>query len=251
MSIPNGTNRKSPGFASLRLLPYTILLCKHMKRITTVALWICAILVSATVAFAQSTFEGRIVYSITADIAGGGAMEMVCSLKGEKVRARMDMGGSTVDMYLREDGKSVVAVVMGQVMEMSAPQVTAPTEKDFAITPTGKKETINGYASEEHVVKSEEGEVSAWVTKDIERESMDAVLKALKFVSDANASAKTQAAYDELAKTGVIPVRMVMQTEQGKVTIDLVKIEKVPLSDDLFVVPAGLDAQKMTPGVTH
>lgn len=219
-----------------------------MKRITTFALWICTMIVSAQGAFAQSQFEGRIVYSLSADAFGGQPMEMVCNLKGEKCMMKMDMGPmGAMEMYVRDGGKSIVTVMAGQAMEMEIgdPSTSEQEASDVTITATGKKETINGYAAEEHIASMKEGELTLWVTKDIEKDLMAAVLKAQKLQSNGSGSAGTAAAFQKLFEGGAMPVRVSMQTAQGGMTIDLVKIEKKSLSDDVFAVPAGLNIQKM------
>lgn len=216
-----------------------------MKRIPCFALALVAALTSA-----------RADLTIVQKIEGAGALpEMTMKIKGEKVRIE-----ATPEVTSIFDGKTgeMVNIMNAQkmVMRMSAEQAKAaaamagnqlaaqgakPGEK-VKVTPTGKKEKINGHDTEEYVAETPAYKASYWVAKNYPQG--DAIMKQLQATSSQALSATSMGMPDFRDFPG-LPIRtnVSMGGQNYSTTITAVKMDPLPESE--FTVPQGYQEMKM------
>lgn len=216
-----------------------------MKRIPCFALALVAALTSA-----------RADLTIVQKIEGAGALpEMTMKIKGEKVRIE-----ATPEVTSIFDGKTgeMVNIMNAQkmVMRMSAEQAKAaaamagnqlaaqgakPGEK-VKVTPTGKKEKINGHDTEEYVAETPAYKASYWVAKNYPQG--DAIMKQLQATSSQALSATSMGMPDFRDFPG-LPIRtnVSMGGQNYSTTITAVKMDTLPESE--FTVPQGYQEMKM------
>ena len=216
-----------------------------MKRIICLAVLACALLTSA-----------RADLTIVQKIEGAGAMpEMTMKIKGDKIRI-----DATPEITSIFDGKTgeVVNIMRSQkmVMRMSADQAKAasamtgnqlaaqgqkPGEK-VKITPTGKKEKINGHDTEEYVAETPSFKASYWVAKAYPQG--DLIMKQLQATSSQAWNA-TGTGMPDFRDFPGFPIRtnVTMGGQQYVTTVTAVKMDPLPDSD--FAVPQGYQEMKM------
>jgi Domain of unknown function (DUF4412) len=187
---------------------------------------------------AQDTFEGTLTWTMTmpsiADKIG-----IVINFKGLKSEMEENMGslGSLKmwsDRATRKNYIAMSSVKNGTVEDMGDIGLTT-TSTSFDIEPTGRKETIAGYAAEEYVNKNPKGDASMWVTSGLPKDVQYSIYSwyttssqdpnQLKFIKD-------------FTDRGLVPVRIGL-TIDGKtaMTMEFVKFERKHLSDALFIPP--------------
>ena len=110
------------------------------------------------------------------------------------------------------------------------------------MTPTGRKETINGYETEEYVRESPSMKESYWI--------------ALKYPDSAEIVKQLQAivpaAWNEIAKGMFdfrdfpgLPLRTVVKTDGKEITSTITSIKQDPLSEAEFSVPKDFQELKI------
>ncbi len=175
----------------------------------------------------------------------GPASEMTMKLKGDKMRVDMTPQVSTIFdsktgemLQLMKDQKTVVRM-SGEKMKAMANTMkkyngqTQTVEKP-KLTPTGKKETINGYEAEEFAVQSPTFKASYWLA--FKYPDGVAILKQLQSLSST--------AWDP-SNTGVpnfndlpaLPIKTVVSVSGTQLTSTLVSVKQDPVNDAEFVVP--------------
>lgn len=178
-----------------------------------------------------------------------GKTTLTLKVSGEK--ARMDMGDMITSIVDFKAGK-ITSLLHAQKMAMELPASALESAKKAAgaseakpdLQPTGKKETINGYACEKYTGKVQGYDVVYWITKDLPEQ--EAVLRPLEKLSG-NAH-PFQAALASGADFPGFPIRTIITTPQlgtSTVTVVSVKETDVPASD--FVVPADYQAMPAPP----
>lgn len=220
-------------------------------------LWIVALLFVAQNAQAQG-FEGRIIQSLSVPQLGDEKMEIVMNVKGEKLMVSTDMGpGGVMKMYSTNGGKSMIMVMeqmnMGMEMdlEQASSQATTASAEQSAMKPTGKKETVNGYAAEEWVATLDENNVmTMWLSADFDKSLVTAMQTAMKAQNAHSQSAAQSDILKTLTEKGMVAVRteMTMNGETAAI-VDLVKIEKTSIADAIFVPDPSIQIQKMDPSM--
>lgn len=216
-----------------------------MKRFT------CAALIALAV-----TASVRADLTIVQKIEGAGALrEMTMKIKGAKVRIE-----PTPEVTSIYDGKSgeIVNIMKSQkmVMRMSADQAKAaaamagnqpsaqgakPGEK-VKVTPTGKKEKINGYDTEEYVAETPDYKASYWVAKSYPE--VDSIMKQLQATNSEALSAGSMGMPDFRDFPGLaLRTNVSMGGQNYSTTIVAVKLD--PLPDTEFAVPEGYTEMKM------
>ena len=215
-----------------------------MKRLTCSAVLSLALLASA-----------RADLTIVQKIEGAGSLpEMTMKIKGDKIRIE-----ATPEVTSIFDGKTgEMANIMNAqkvVMRMSADQAKAaaamagnqltagakPGEK-VKVTPTGKKEKINGHDTEEYVVETPQYKASYWVAKNYPQG--DAIMKQLQATNSQAWNSASMGMPDFRDFPG-LPVRtnISMGGQNYATTITAVKLD--PLPDSEFTVPQGYQEMKM------
>lgn len=179
--------------------------------------------------------------------------DMTMTLKYKEGKMRVDMtkpvnmssivdakSGDTITML--HDQKMVTEIpgtLVKSLKDKAKAQMPASTEKqDFK--PTGKTETINGFACEEYSSTTPTlGTINIWTTKDIpEGEN---ILKEMSSISG-----DTDPVKDVLKDSDVpgFPIKTILDSPQfGKVTVTVVGLSQTPLPVEEFAVPA--DYQKI------
>lgn len=225
-----------------------------MIRFTKLALLLCTLLVVSGNLFAQDTFEGKITQTLKVPMLGGEAIPMIMNVKGEKMMMTMDkgpMGG--MKLFFQEGGKKMVTIMeaqnMGFELDMPAGAAAAGEQiPDFKAT--GKKETINGYASEEWAASLENGmTLNLWLSNDLDKSLIAAMTQSMKSLTMQNAPG-SEAIFGQIADKSMCAVRATIASGgETQAEIDLVKIEKTSIADDVFVVPSNIKLTKLDPSM--
>lgn len=180
--------------------------------------------------------------------AGAPTMNLTMKFKGDKVR--MDVGdkGSTImdiktgSMQTLMHEQKVVMAIPGDMLKKMQEQAaqSASEQKVEPPKPTGKKETINGFACEEYEATVNGTKVQVWVTRDLPAaEKMMAELNKLSQQSPMASIMKDQAVPG-------FPMKSIVEMPGGgKTTVSVVAVSENPLPDSEFAVPAGYKEMQM------
>ena len=206
-----------------------------------------ATVLTASTVFAETLKEGRITFEISLPMMNGEEVdeqmkammpyESVQYYKGNKSRNEMKAGfGSTVT--LMEQGKDTMILLMDMMgmknlrrMPLDDPKrKTSEQSPDIRYTEETKK--VAGYTCKKAVitVKSEEGEsvqLEAWVAEDLE--------------------VPVQGHPDFKSLKGVA-LEFDFKMREMSMHMKATKVEKIPVSDDLFTIPEGYKEGPMFPG---
>lgn len=194
---------------------------------------------------AQPTFADiTMVQSVTGP--DGGKLSGDLTIRASDSNVRVDMG-SEMSTISTAGGAGMVTLMHAQKMAMRMPaemvqqmsaQVVAgvPDYKPEDFTPTGRSETINGFACEEYKFQVEGQDVTAWFSKELKDEGKIATAMRELSTSD-NPMVASMKSFD--AMPGV-PVRTVIDlpgTGRTTVTIESINTDSIPAST--FEVPDG------------
>jgi hypothetical protein len=213
-------------------------------------------------------FEGVIAMQVKTPSSK--PMEMTYFVKGERARVETSMPespmGSAVMLWDMPNGKMTMLMPpMKAYMTFDAKQmgdeIRAGQEKGAGgeakfpkLTATGKTETVAGHSCE-HYLMGDKQEIDMCVAKGLGYFGMGnqaggmAAMKNLIFSPKMLAEAAAHPEWVKLLQGGAFPLKMTA-SEGGKpgVTMEATKIERKPLDDALFTVPADYKEQKM-PGL--
>jgi hypothetical protein len=206
---------------ALALLPLSLLLC--------------------SIALGQS-FEGVMTFRVS----GKSPQQFTYASKGDKVRMDVEPApGQKMSMLVDTRTRAVTMIRDEAKMyfEMNMDQMSLPSsvnEKEVSVTKTGKRETILGYECEQMLIKQEDRNAELWVTKGLG-----------KFVQ-VNMNPRGQSPMlkkleKELVDEGYFPLRLTTVQGTEKIVMEVVKIEKKSLKDEMFAVPAGYQKMQMPP----
>jgi hypothetical protein len=177
--------------------------------------------------------------------------EMTLKLKGDKVRIDVNPQLSTI--YDVKSGdistlvhpqKTVVTLPGEQVKRIREGALAAVAGKptDFELKPTGKKETINGFACEEYTTSFQGMDSTFWLTKDVPNK--DRVLEQLSGLS--GELDPLQGALKNTRKFPGFPVRTVLNDGRGgRTSVTLVSLKEAPIAASEFEVPSDYKAFAM------
>ncbi|MGH8047345.1 MAG: DUF4412 domain-containing protein [Chthoniobacterales bacterium] len=177
-----------------------------------------------------------------------GKTEMTLSVSGDK--ARVDIGKQISSIVNSKTG-ATVSLIHAQKVAMELPEGTFDAIKKSAsqgekpkldLKPTGKKETINGFACEEYTGKINGMDVAFWVTQEVkeQKETLDQISKLM------GGDATFQGALANGEAFPGFPIRTVMKTPQaGKMTLTVVSVKSEDVPDSTFEVPAGYRTMNM------
>ena len=199
--------------------------------------------------------SARADLTIVQKIDGAGPLsEMTMKIKGEKVRIE-----ATPEVTSIFDGKTgeMLNIMNAQkmVMRMSADQAKAaaamagnqltqgskPTEK-VKVTPTGKKEKINGYETEEYVAETPTYKASYWIAKDYPQS--ESIMKQLQATSSESLSASSMGMPDFRDFPG-LPIRTTVSMGGQNYSTTITSVKMDPLPDSEFTAPQGYQEMKM------
>jgi outer membrane lipoprotein-sorting protein len=217
-------------------------------------LLLCALLFVAQSAITSSAraqdFEGRVIMTVLSPATNNVRSEMSMNFKGDKMMMSMDVAGTALKMYSQNWGTKLVIVMeamnMGFETELTTPTAQPASAITSNLKPTGKKETVNGFAAEEWAIVDEEKSTVMWLTSDIDK----SILKswgALNKIQQAQNPDQGRAEMDRIiTEKGLMPVRIVFsESGEAQATIDLVKVEKTSIPDSVFVLPSNITIQKV------
>jgi len=176
-----------------------------------------------------------------------GKMDMTITVSGDK--ARMDMGKQVSSIVDSKTG-AVTSLMHSQKMAMQLPEGTLDSIKKSTagqkekpdLKPTGKKETINGFACEEYAGKVKGMDVTFWVTKEVANQKE--ILDQLGKLSGGNDP--FQGALANGQDFPGFPIRTIVKSsEMGKMTMTVASIKNEDVPASTFEVPAGYKTMNM------
>ncbi len=191
--------------------------------------------------------------TIVQNVEGGGPVsEITIKLKGDKARmeaAQMTtiMDGKTGEVLTLMNAKKKFVRISGDkakaIAEMASKYsgATASTEKP-KLTATGRKETINGFETEEYVWETPKVKASYWIAPKYPDGA--AIIKQLQAATPTlwNDIAKGMLDYHDLPG---IALRTKIKLGNKDITSTIVSIKQDPLSDADFAVPEDFQELKI------
>lgn len=169
-----------------------------------------------------------------------GRTTLTMKLSGE--RARMDMGKEISSIVDFKSG-SITSLMHAQKLAMALPASAVEAARKAAegkhdkpdLKPTGRKETISGFACEEYTGTIQGMDVSYWITRDLR--SQEAVLRQMSALSG-NANPFQGALADGGDFPG-FPIRTTIKTPQmGTSTMTVLSVTETEVPESEFTVPA-------------
>ena len=221
----------------------------HTHHITLTALASAFVLTlgfSATPAFSQPQFEGRIGMKITQPSAKNAAgTNMLYCVKGSKVRLEMQpdarQGEELFSMaFLMDMEKQQLNMLLPEQKmyysySFKDQKVQKPKAGEADFKPTGRTDTILGYKVEEYANVASKGEYAEmWLTKGIGTFKMMAAGPGGKM-----ADQKSWEKY--IADNGLFPMRVLQYDKKGGKLVsqmDVTKVERATLPASLFELPS-------------
>lgn len=177
----------------------------------------------------------------------GGKNNVTISMSGDQ--ARMDLG-KTISTIVDSKSGEVTSLMHSQKMAMQLPKSTVDAMKNKLaqnqqkpdLKPTGKKETINGFACEEYTGTLQGLKVSFWVTQDVphQKEILDQINKV------GGTASPFQAALQSGKDFPGFPIRTTITLpNNGTATTTVVSIKEQDLPASTFAVPSDYKMMKM------
>ena len=200
--------------------------------------------------------SARADLTIVQKIEGAGAMpDMTMKIKGEKIR--IEATPEVTSIFDSKTGEMInIMKSQKMVMRMSAEQAKAaaamaggqlagqgakPAEK-VKITPTGRKEKIDGHDTEEYVAETPTYKASYWVAKNYPQG--DAIMKQLQATSSETLNAGSMGMPDFRDFPG-LPLRTTVSMGGQNFSTTITSVKMDPLPDSEFTVPQGYQEMKM------
>ncbi|HXM32143.1 MAG TPA: DUF4412 domain-containing protein [Chthoniobacterales bacterium] len=189
--------------------------------------------------------------TIVQQVEGGGPVSVITmKLKGDKARmeaANMTtiMDGKTGDVLTLMDAQKKFVRISGEkakaIAEMASKYSGTTAEKPKLIA-TGRKETINGYETEEYVWETPKLKASYWIAP--KYPDGVAIIKQLQAATPTlwNDIAKGMLDYHDLPG---IALRTKIKLGNKDITSTITSIKQDPLSDAEFSVPADFQELKI------
>ena len=186
--------------------------------------------------------------------SSAGTNKVTIKIKGE--RARVDASPKSsmiVDtksgevITLVPEQKAVMRLTAERAKEMGnrARQIAKVNDSSLEIAtpkPTGKKEKINGYETEEYFAETPKYKASYWVAKSYP--DYQSILRQLKLLQD-KAFAPVRRRQPDYYDFPGLPIRTKMKEEKEEATITITSTSQAPIPDSEFAVPADYAEVKM------
>ncbi|HXA10214.1 MAG TPA: DUF4412 domain-containing protein [Chthoniobacterales bacterium] len=187
------------------------------------------------------------------DGAGGGVHELTLKVKGDKARVDINpqittiIDAKTGEVTTLLNDKKTVMRISGEKAKAMAEMAKsfAKEESPTQALPksTGKKETINGYETEEYVTDSPKYHASYWVAKSYP--NYQSILQQMSIMQQGAFAGLTKGLPDYHALPG-LPLRTQVRIPgQDDVTSTIESLKLDPLPDSDFSIPAGYSEIKM------
>ncbi len=192
--------------------------------------------------------------TITQKLEGAGPVsEVTLKIKGEKVRVEANPQLVTIVdtksgemMNLMKDQKTVVRISADK-MKAAAEMMNryagpGKGENTPQLAPTGRRENINGYDTEEYACETPSYKVSYWVAPSYPDGA--AVLKELQSLNPRvwMTSRANMPGYGDLP---ALPIKTVVSTGGKEITTTITSITKTALSESEFIVPPDFHEMKI------
>jgi hypothetical protein len=193
----------------------------------------------------------------------GSAANVTIKLKSDKVRVEASpqvttiLDGKTGEVTnLMNDQKTVVRISADKVKAV-ANMIQKPNAKkeDAAkvkLTPTGQKETVNGYQTEQYTYDGPDFKATYWIASNYPDGA--AILAQLQSVRSEFWNAANPGVPDYRDFPG-LPIRTRMTTKQGQatkaeesaaeITSTIISVNQNPISDNEFTVPSDFKETKL------
>ncbi len=228
----------------------------NIRSSASLALLLGAVVLSAPThrAVAQSTFEGVVNCIVSNPAMDDEKHELNMSLKGDKIAIEMDAGMQGKVRIIEDNANKKMTILMdaqkmAMTTEMKEAKKSTESADDVDLKATGKKETINGHPSEEFTGDlKDKGIMHIWLTKDFQPDFVAAFLKGLKGARKEQ-SARQDMLMQKMRDKGMFFTRISVIKDGSEVSaMDIVKIERKSLSNDLFTVPADYKTMALPSG---
>jgi hypothetical protein len=187
--------------------------------------------------------------------AGAKGMDTTLTMKVKGEKMRMDgipqmsniIDLKTGDVTSLVHAQKAVMTIPGATVKQMAEARAQQNPKIDPPKPTGKKETIGGFACEEYETTLNGAKIQLWLTKDVPD-----VEETMKQIAEMSASSDPLQGMLKDQKISGFPMRTVMEMPgAGKLTMTVLAVSKDPIPDADFVVPSDYKAMSVPtmPGV--
>ena len=198
-------------------------------------------------------FPARADLTIVEKIDGSSNDQMTIKIKGDKARIDASPRMTTIidaksgeiihvindhKMFLRVPAEKLRAAM--EMMNKSAGTSATPAAKP-KLVPTGKKETVNGYETEQYTCETPRLKATYWIAPKYPDGS--AILQQLKILN-ATAWKPQNAQLPDYTDFPGIPLKFSIAQGGREITTTLATIKEDPLSDSDFAVPNGFQEMK-------
>ena len=196
-------------------------------------------------------------FTIVQKVEGVGPLNQITTkLKGDKANVEvspettMIIDSKSGEMLTVLNGQKKFLRVSGENYRAIAELINKNRESSAAaakpkLTPTGKKETINGYETEEYVRESGDTSDSYWIALKLPESA--AILKQLQAMIPAALNNIAKGIFDFGDFPG-LPIRTIIKKNGSEIISTITSIKRDPLSDAEFSVPKDFQEIK-TPGL--
>jgi hypothetical protein len=183
----------------------------------------------------------------------GGLHELTLKVKGDKARVDINpqittiIDAKTGDVTTLLNDKKAVMRVSGEKAKAMAEMAKSFAKEELPAQalpkPTGKKETINGYETEEYATDSAKYHASYWVAKNYP--NYESILKQMSIMQQGAFAGLTKGLPDYHVLPG-LPLRTQIKVPgQGDVTSTIESLKLDSLPDSEIAIPAGYSEIKM------
>lgn len=203
---------------------------------------------------ALSILCARADLTLVQSVEGAGPVTtMAIKIKGDKARIESSPENTTIIdstsgdiLNLMNDQKKFVRISASQAKAV-AEMAVQPDQKDAPavrpqLKPTGKKETINGYETEEYVCDAPAFKASYWIAPKYPNSA--AIVRELQAMTPRswNVSGKGMPDYRDFPG---LPLRSRVRIGGKEIVSTLVSVKQDPLPESDFTTPAGFEEIKM------
>ena len=182
-----------------------------------------------------------------------GLHKITFKIKGDKARVEVSpqittiVDANTGDLTTLLNDQKTVMRISGErakaMAEMAKTFVKQETPEQALPKPTGRKETIAGYETEEYVTESPKYKASYWVAKTYP--NYQSILQQMSLLQRGAFAEITKGMPDYHALPG-LPLRTKIKTPgQEEITSTIESVSLAPLPASEFSVPAGYSEMKM------
>ncbi|MGI8956479.1 MAG: DUF4412 domain-containing protein [Chthoniobacterales bacterium] len=182
-----------------------------------------------------------------------GLHKITFKVKGDKARVEVNQQVTTLidaktgDLTTLLNDRKTVMRISGErakaMAEMAKSFVKQETPEQAVPKPTGRKETINGYETEEYVTDSPKYHASYWVAKTYP--NYQSILQQMSIMQRGAFAEITKGMPDFHALPG-LPLRTKIKTQgQSEITSSIESVSLAPLPASDFTIPSDYSEMKM------